>query len=68
MSCFATGGNAMYLNLICEELVCTGGKVIHIDKNVGNMEEVHKIVCDNLQKYPNGKWELYLKNDIIITV
>ena len=30
----------MYFNLICEEHEITGGKVIHIDKNAGNMEEI----------------------------
>ena len=30
----------------------TGGKVIHIDKNAGDMEEVHKIVCEHIEKYP----------------
>lgn len=49
----------MFYNLICEELCITGGKVIHIDTNVGSLEEVHKIVTDNADKYPNGKWELY---------
>ena len=46
----------MFYNLICEELCITGGKV---DTNVGSLEEVHKIVTDNADKYPNGKWELY---------
>ena len=49
----------MYFNLICEEHEITGGKVIHIDKNADNMEEVHKIVCENIEEYPNAKWELY---------
>ena len=49
----------MYFNLICEELGITGGKIIHIDKNVGNMEEVHKIVCEHIKEHPNAKWELY---------
>jgi hypothetical protein len=49
----------MYFNVICEEIEVTGGKVIHIDKNVGNMEEVHRIVCENMEKHPNAKWELY---------
>lgn len=49
----------MYFNLICEEMAITGGKIIHVDVNVGDMNEVHKIVCDNVNKYPNGKWELY---------
>ena len=48
----------MFYNLICEELCITGGKVIYIDTNVGSLEEVHKIVTDNADKYPNGKWEL----------
>ena len=26
-----------YFNLICEEVEATGGKVIHIDKNAGDM-------------------------------
>ena len=49
----------MYFNLICEEVELTGGKIIHIDVNIGNMEEVHKVVLDNISKYPNAKWELY---------
>ena len=49
----------MYYNVICEELGITGGKIIHIDKNVGNMEDVHKIVCEHIEKHPRAKWELY---------
>lgn len=49
----------MFYNLICEEICITGGKVIHIDTNVGSLEEAHKIVTENVNKYPNGKWELY---------
>nr|DAE07454.1 MAG TPA: hypothetical protein [Siphoviridae sp. ctRcp9] len=49
----------MYFNLICEEISYFGGKIIYIDTNVGNMDEVHKIVTDNIEKYPNAKWELY---------
>lgn len=49
----------MYFNLVCEELSVFGGKVIHIDRNVGNMNDVHKIVTENIDKYPNAKWELY---------
>ena len=46
----------MFYNLICEELCITGGKVIHIDTNVGSLEEVYKIVTGYADKYPNGKW------------
>ena len=49
----------MYFNLICEEIGMTGGKVIHYDHNHWNMDDVHKAVCENIKKYPNGKWELY---------
>lgn len=49
----------MYFNLVCEELSIFGGKVIHIDKNVKNMDDVHNIVIENVDKYPNAKWELY---------
>lgn len=49
----------MYFNLVCEELSVFGGKVIHIDKNVENMNDVHNIVIENVDKYPNAKWELY---------
>lgn len=49
----------VFYNLICEELCITGGKVIHIDTNVRTLEEAHNIVIENVNKYPNGKWELY---------
>ena len=49
----------MYFNVICEEFGVFGGKIIHVDKNVKDMDDVHKIVCDNILKYPNGHWELY---------
>lgn len=49
----------MFFNLICEEIGITGGKIIYLDENVKNMEEVHKTVIENLEKYPNAKWELY---------
>lgn len=54
-----------YYNVICEEISILGGKIIHIDKNVGNLDEVHEVVADNVDRYPNGKWELY---PIIITM
>ena len=49
----------MYFNVVCEEMSIFGGKIIHIDVNVGNMDEVHKLVCESIEKFPNGKWELY---------
>lgn len=48
-----------YYNVICEEISILGGKVIHIDRNVGSLDEVHEVVTANVNKYPNGKWELY---------
>ena len=45
----------MYFNLVCEEIELTGGKIIHIDKNAGGIEEVHKIVCEHIEKHQNAK-------------
>ena len=55
-----TMGGSVYFNIICEELCFTGGKVIHVDKNVGEIGEVHKIVDENYRRYPNGKWEMHV--------
>lgn len=52
-------GETMYFNLICEEVYLTGGKIIHIDTNVGSVDEAGLCVKRNIHKYPNGKWELY---------
>jgi hypothetical protein len=49
-----------FYNVICEELELLGGKVIHVDKNFGNMNEVHNFVISNIDKYPNAHWELRL--------
>lgn len=51
-------GCTMYFNMICEEICITGGKTIHLDKNVGTKEEVHNTFWDNVGKYPNAKWEI----------
>lgn len=48
----------IFFNVICEEIELLGGKVIHVDKNLGNMDEVHRFVIDNIDKYPNAHWEL----------
>lgn len=40
-----------YFNVVCEELGIFGGKIIHVDKNVKDMNDVHKIVCDTPQSY-----------------
>ena len=53
-------GENVYFNIICEEVCITGGKVIHLDKNVGKIEQVNKIVKDNYIKYPYGKWEMHI--------
>ena len=48
-----------YFNVICEEISILGGKIIHVDENLKSMDEVHKLVSENVEKFPNGKWELY---------
>lgn len=52
-------GKIVYFNIICEEIGITGGKIIHIDKNVKNEEEMCSIFFNNVFKYPNAKWEIY---------
>lgn len=42
-----------YFNVVCEELGVFGCKIIHVDKNAKDMDDVHKIVCDNILKYPS---------------
>lgn len=49
-----------YFNIICEEIGITGGKIIHVDENRGEIEDIHKIVDENYKKYPNAKWELHV--------
>ena len=48
-----------YFNVICEEMGITGGKIIHVDENRGTIQEVHDLVDENIEKYPNAKWEVY---------
>jgi len=55
-----TNGKNVYFNVICEEVSITGGKIIHIDENRGDIEDVHKIVGENFSQYPNAKWEMYV--------
>lgn len=49
----------LYFNVICEEMNVLGGKIIHIDTNVGDLGEVHKVMLKSIVKYPNAKWEVY---------
>lgn len=51
--------NLFYFTLICENVDMFDGKVIHINQKVKNIEEVHQIVMNNLDKYPDSHWELY---------
>lgn len=60
-------GETMYFNMICEEIGVFGGKVIHIDKILGSKEEVHEFFWENVFKYPNAKWEIYLNGVTILT-
>ena len=48
-----------YYNLICEEIESIGGKTIHLDKNVGSLEDLFTLLSRNIEKYPNAKWEIY---------
>lgn len=48
-----------YYNLICEEIESIGGKIIHLDQNVGSLEDLFTLLSHNINKYPNAKWEIY---------
>ena len=48
----------VYYNLICSEIAPTGGAIIHMDVNKGNMDEVHSCVLNNLELFPNALWTL----------
>lgn len=51
--------NLSYFILTCEDVDMFDGKVIHINQKVKDIEEVHQIVKNNLDKYPDSHWELY---------
>lgn len=51
--------NLSYFILTCEDVDMFDGKVIHINQKVKDIEEVHQIVMNNIDKYPNSHWELY---------
>lgn len=57
--------NVEYYIVVCQEIDMFDGLVIHVNQKVKNLDEVHKIVVENIDKYPNGKWELF-KNSIKI--
>lgn len=48
-----------YFIVVCQEMDAFDGLVVHINKKAKDLNEVHEIVMDNVEKYPNGKWELY---------
>lgn len=59
--------NEIYFNIICEEICATGGKIIHVDENRGNLKDIHDIVDEytmhRIKKSEETinriKWELY---------
>lgn len=48
-----------YFIVTCEEMDMFDGKIIHINQKAKNIEEVHKIVTNNINKYPLAHWELH---------
>lgn len=48
--------NRIFYNVICQEFGITGGIIIHIDENKGDLDDVHKLISENIGKYPNGVW------------
>lgn len=54
-----------YYIVVCQEVDVFDGLVVHINEKAKDLDEVYNIVVDNINKYPNGKWELF-KNSIKI--
>lgn len=48
-----------YYIVICQEIDMFDGVVIHVNQKAKDLDEVHRIVISNIDKYPNGKWELF---------
>lgn len=48
-----------YYIVICQEIDMFDGVVIHVNQKAKDLDEVHRIVTSNINKYPNGKWELF---------
>ena len=51
--------NLSYFIDTCEETDMFDGKIIHINQKARNIDEVHEIVVNNLNKYPTAHWELH---------
>lgn len=47
-----------FYKIVCEE-VDVFGKLIHHDKNCGNLDEVHDFVEENMDDHPEALWILY---------
>ena len=54
-----------YYIVVCQEVDVFDGFIVHVNEKAKDLDEVHNIVVDNINKYPNGKWELF-KNSIKI--
>ena len=63
-----TMSDDMYFNIICEEMGITGGKIIRVDENRGNLKDIHDVVDtytlermkESADTVDRIKWELHL--------
>lgn len=52
------GKKRRYFKLVCTEVDALEF-CVHIDVNKGDLDEVEETLEENIEKYPNAKWELY---------
>ena len=48
----------MYYKLVCIE-VDGIGYYVHVDKNFGELSQVHDYLLKTVKRYPRGVWKLY---------
>ena len=54
--------NLSYFIVTCEETDMFDGKIIHINQKARNIDEVHEIVVNNLNKYPTAHLDINVAN------
>lgn len=51
--------NFSYFIVICEEIDMLDGLIVHVNEKAKDIEAVHQIVTENINKYQNATWKLY---------
>lgn len=57
--------NLNYYIVVCQEIDMFDGLIVRVNQKAKDLGEVFRIITDNIERYPNGKWELF-KNSITL--